>query len=81
MKRTLMVVGGALLVLVGSAGCTRHVTIHPDLVVSRNQPDWVIRRAPGQVPQAAPAPVTAPAPAPATSAPPVPAPAPAAPAR
>jgi hypothetical protein len=68
MKRTLVVVvGGALLALVGSAGCARHVTIHPDLVISRNQPDWTIRREPAQGPQVGPA--LMPAPAPASAAP------------
>jgi hypothetical protein len=65
MKRRLAVVGGTLLALVSSAGCSRYVTIHPDLVPAGNQADWDVRREPGPVPQVAPAPSAAPLPAPA----------------
>lgn len=81
MKRTFMVVGGLLIALLGFVGCARRVTIRPDLVVSRNQPDWVIRRPPEPIHQAVTDSMLSPAIAPATETPPSPAPINAAPAR
>jgi len=67
---------GILVALTISASCARKVTIAPDLVYLRNDPDWMIKAQPAApaAPASAPAPGSAaPATAPGT---PTPAPAP-----
>jgi hypothetical protein len=54
---------GLVVLLVLAAGCGRKVTLAPERVYSRNDPDWVIRAQPAAAAPAAPAPVAAPAPA------------------
>jgi hypothetical protein len=55
---------GTLVVLMIGSGCARKVTLAPEHVYSRNDPDWVIRAQPAAP---APAPAVAPVPAPASS--------------
>ena len=61
---------GILVLWMVGTGCARKVTLAPELVYSRNDPDWVIRAqpaaaAPAAPPAAAPAAPSTPAPAPA----------------
>jgi hypothetical protein len=55
---------GIAVLLMFGAGCARKVTLAPELVYSRNDPDWVIRAQPAATAPAAPAPGAAPTPAP-----------------
>ena len=66
---------GILVLWMVGTGCARKVTLAPELVYSRNDPDWVIRAQPAATPPAA-APAAPPAPAPAAPSAPAPAPAP-----